>query len=615
MKLGIGIELCPRAVRCVLLEKTSAAPHVSAVLNLPCDSTQPQALGDAFQRLKRKLKIHQPVVLGLPSTSAILATVHPLIVNLKRALLGVEFELQQQLPFDVHEACWHFQWLSPVNGGSSLTKSLPSKPIGHKRALEHAPADLKGSSSLSLAQTLCPPTVVAAMKGSLLEERLGLCRRAGLKVHAITVNALALWNTWQRIQETRSNRPSSSVLLHLIDSGAAEWLLQRPDGIQVIPVILNPDQSESSVSHSTEEESKPGSQVQQTQLYGSLLQALTVSWESLRVEMPEGSLTVGVAASSGLQESLRQILSRLGVASIVSIEPVQALTRRVSPESVGDCSAVAFGLALQGLGRTEVPVRLNLLDGTQREERFLWRRRVAAFMSAISLFAFMGWTLHGMNQARSEHLKILESLQQRQKQYERLRPTLRAILKQQEEAQQRTQQLTRLVNEPAVLTRYFISISEALPADVWLTKLELSREESIAASGFQRRIINGILEGHASSFNSVTQFVEQLKQLEGVSSVKPLATHVITLPASASGGGLTTAPSDLASAAPLAKEAYSTAQTQTPAGASATHPAPSVSSNPQGMNDVIAFVVQIQMDLTTPPMDTATDDSKASDSL
>src|SRR3989338_5984252 len=118
MSKGIGIELGPASIRAVVLEGVArdAKRRVKllAARELPCDTANADALTQALIQLRRTLSVTQPVILGIPSTSAILTTVTPLIPNPHRAVLAVQFELQQHLPFELADAAWHFRWLTIV---------------------------------------------------------------------------------------------------------------------------------------------------------------------------------------------------------------------------------------------------------------------------------------------------------------------------------------------------------------------------------------------------------------------------------------------------------------------------------------------------------------------
>ena len=98
MAQGIGIELTPAAVRAVVLERTASAPRssgtrppfvIKASRDLPCDTSNIQALTQVLTQLRSTLRLSEPVVLGVPSAWTILATVHPLVVNAARAGLAV----------------------------------------------------------------------------------------------------------------------------------------------------------------------------------------------------------------------------------------------------------------------------------------------------------------------------------------------------------------------------------------------------------------------------------------------------------------------------------------------------------------------------------------------
>ena len=59
-------------------------------------------------------------------------------------------------------------------------------------------------------------------------------------------------------------------------------------------------------------------------------------------------------------------------------------------------------------------------------------------------------------------------------------------------------------------------IADALPETVWLTKLECAKNGTL----------EGLVEGQGRSFQDVTQFLERLKGIAGITAVKPLSSTV-----------------------------------------------------------------------------------------
>ncbi len=115
MAIGVGVELGPSALRAVIVER-AAQLKLLAAREIPCDTANAEALTRTLTQLRHALPIKTPIVLGIPTTSAIVTTVTPLIPNPARSGLGVQFELQQHLPFGLAETVWHYQWLSSANG-------------------------------------------------------------------------------------------------------------------------------------------------------------------------------------------------------------------------------------------------------------------------------------------------------------------------------------------------------------------------------------------------------------------------------------------------------------------------------------------------------------------
>ena len=237
MALGIGLELVASAVRAVVLDgpRTAAGQRpgggpltVLAAEEVPCETSNADTLTLTLAQLRRTLRIGTPVVLGVPSTSAILATVNPLVASPSRAGLAVQYELQQHLPFQLADAAWHYRWLSATNGDLGGGRPARANVGGRVSGVRVAPA---GAASRGATG---PGAVVAAMRRSLLEARLACCRRAGLTVQAVAINPVATLNAWCA---QRTLPPTTgTVLLNLVTDRMAEWILWSPAALQVVPV-------------------------------------------------------------------------------------------------------------------------------------------------------------------------------------------------------------------------------------------------------------------------------------------------------------------------------------------------------------------------------------------
>jgi len=475
MPTGIGIELGPSALRAVVLEGAARTPSarvkVRACRELPCETGNPDALTQALIQLRRALPLNQPVVLGVPSTSAILATVTPLVADPRRAGLAVQFELQQHLPFELAEAVWHFRWLTngQVKKGSGL---------GARGA------------------------VVAAMKRSLLDERLACCRRAGLSVGAVAVNPVATLNAWETQSVTAASPPV--VLLNLLNDPTAEWIIRTATQLAVMPVATSLPQTPSA---------------QAAQAGDAFLQELATSWDIFQQQFPDLPRKIWlVGASAALPRLSEAIAARLHL----EVEALR-LTRAAALNTTIDQLerwTVAIGLALQGLGRA--PVSLNLLDRAQAEGRARRVQRTAVLVSGVLALMAIGFGLKGMMEVRSRRALLLQSLEKEERLYRTLRPKVQALVRHQQSLEARSNQLERLVTDRVLLTHLLAQVSEALPETAWLTKLECTKEN----------MVEGTLEGRATSFQDVTQFLDQLKSVAAMTTVKPLATNVMTEPGS-----------------------------------------------------------------------------------
>ena len=468
MTLGVGIEVGATAVRAAVLEQGGSSLRLVAWGEVPCDTTSPQALTQSLIHLRRSLHVRQAVTLGMPTTSVLLATVEPLVVNSRRASLAVQFELQQHLPFEVNETLWHYQWLN----GSALRASGAREEV--RRAF------------------------VAAVKRSRLEERLASCRRAGLSVRAVGINPLAAVNVWQ--QELGKDAPSSALFLHLNEQHA-EWVIWSPSRLQILPIAAPFDPATPDVP----------------------LQYLTGSFEALQAslrELPDPPASCWLLGGStnrpDLEERVASMLqifvTRFQLGQLVQMDPVHL----ESPER----GVVAMGLALQDLGRARVTI--NLLAEVQQGVKAQLIRGVALAVGGLCALLAAFTALGSMVEIHQRHAHVFALLNQREQTYQKLRPEVHALLKQQASVEQRSRQLESLVTDRTLLAGLLGTVSQAMPDDVWLSRVEISKHQ---------QLVEGVLDGRAKSFQSVTQFMDQLKTRANMTTVKPLSTNVETDPA------------------------------------------------------------------------------------
>jgi Tfp pilus assembly protein PilN len=486
MAIGIGLEIGPTFIRAVAVSRMGQTLKLLQAKEAACDTRDPNALTLALTRLAQDLRLHRPVVIGMPATSAMLATVTPLIPNPQRAHLAVAFELQQQLPVAPSDVTWDFRWLS--NG---MARPIPTR----------------GASPTNPPQN----ALVAAIKRSLIEERLACCRRAGIAVRAVALNAVAAVNALLRSSSFEAARraqgpaaSASTILIQVLDEQAAEWMLWRGDACQVLPMVGS------------------GSE--------PWWEGLSASWEALRqfeTTMPQHAW---VSCPASLWPRAQEVLrSQCGLeAQAFEISQVMGPASDAPSRQAG-CWMAAVGLALQGLGLARVP--LNVLAATQRRQSASRLRQATLAVSGMCALVIAVVGVSGMAQLRAQRTRTLETLQQQSRLYHTLRPEARALLQRQEQIQGRLSQLERLAQEATVLTRLLAQIAEVLPEGMWLTSIEGRKpSERSRAAEAGALSVEGILEGRAPSFQVLTQFMDGLKSVAGMTSVQPLSTTVTTDP-------------------------------------------------------------------------------------
>ncbi len=542
MAIGVGIELASSAVRAVVLERTSfrrgragQQPSVSArplsspgaqgrstqttpgapirgvtgqtiaqlvtAAEIACDTSQPEALARALTQIRRKLHLSGTAVLGLPGTATFITTVKPLVPNVHRASLAVEFELQQHLPFELADAAWHYRWLGAVGNGSQ-TGRRSSQAYNRRITDPKTPSPQPSSSA-----------VVVATRGPLLDQRLAACRRAGLNIQTVTVSPIALLNFWEAQYGTVSSRvagrpvPGGSDvapptgLLDLSDERTAQWLIRTPGLVRTVAMAR---------SSSAE-----------------LGQELVAFWETLRGTCEQLPTTVWVVGSSQELERLQGTFDTACGLQLERLELERLVTTKGSRLEQPDRFVAAAGLALQGID--SAGISLNLLQQPQQRVREQQTRRTAQAISVVSVLAAVALAVSGMLEVRSRRLRVAQLLERQVQLYQALRPELRTLLQRQQDIERRSLQLQRLLEHSPALVELLSQIAAALPDTVWLSKFECSKSQPPGTTdAVQAAVVDGLLEGRANSFQEVTQFLDRLKALDNMATVKPLSTSVVT---------------------------------------------------------------------------------------
>jgi len=489
---AVGVELGASALQAVVLERSGERLQLVAAHEASCDASNAETLTRALTELRQRLRITSPIVLGVPSTSAILTTVRPLVVNPQRAALAVQFELQQQLPFELADAAWHYRWCAGANGQPSPAASWRSVLSARQRppasSLPGPAATTAGAGQPRAGLARSSGVIAAAMRHSLLDERLACCRRAGLSVRAVGVNPMAALNAFNLKQAMRPGSGTPDVtVLRLLDGRMAEWIVSSPELLHVIPVT--------SASPET------------------LWDEVAASWQALRAQGTEVSSPVRMI---GPPEELPRAQEALAGLAVDRFDPAQVLATGAGKLEHPERAVAALGLALQGLGEAAVP--LNLLASAQRDEQARKVRRVSTIASGVCLVVAFGFGVSGMMEVRAQRVSVQRALEQRERLYQTLRPEVRALIQRQQQTERRSLHLEQLFGEAPALTQLLAQMAEVLPREVWLTTLECSKGETL----------QGLLEGHATSFQDVTGFLEQLKAAAGMTTVRPVSTNVIT---------------------------------------------------------------------------------------
>lgn len=453
--LGIGLDIAASHVRVARVECGAEGLKLLSLDEQSFDASQADGLGRALTDLRRRLPINQPVVLGLPGSTAILSTLNPLVVSPKRAGLAVQFEMQQQLPFDLSQSAWHYQWLQPPATAS----------VG------------RSHSSVALA---------VAVKQSLLEERLALCRRCGWTVATVCVDTVALVNVCALARPAA--RAKTLSLLHRLSPLTGQWIFSSADRLQVLPIAANRAEA--------------------------FQDEAAAAWKALQPQIDPATGVCLIDEYEPAADGTAAFSQRLGVA-VNRFDPAQILSvRSVRAEQAQRCAA-AIGLALQSLKAVKMPI--NLLAPMQQVAGSRFLNQLSVAITGVCLLVALVFGISGMLSLRQRRVESLIALQAREARYQQLRPAIRTLLRQQQHISRLIAQLTAIQSESLFATRTLAEVVNQLPDTVWLTRIE-------AVHGVDLELT---FEGRAVSFQEVTRVVDQLKALPGVVEVKPLSTAVL----------------------------------------------------------------------------------------
>lgn len=421
MGIGVGIEIAPDGVHGVVLDGApTRPPKVLAMAAAMGDTSQTQALTGLLARLRQELRIRQPVMLGLPATSAIIAGVEALVVQPPRALFAVQFELQQLLPYALQDAAWHYVWW----------------PAG----LRAVPG--KGPQAVAVRRA----AVVVAVRTALLRERLQSCRQAGVQVRGVSAGPVALWNLWA-LQRENTAAATPTALLHVRSLQAVEWLLAEAGGLQAIP-LAHP---------------------------ASAISEAVTAWEGF--SPPPARLWV-MGAAEACRPFQEALVSKGAV--VEWFDPTRAMTG-LSSRLVATAGALpALGLGLQAAG-WPVALPLNLIQGVQAQQQQRQARRLTTTLTGVLLALAGLQTAAGMWARHRGLAGQLAMLREQEALYQTLRPEAKALLQQQQELQARTAIFEALLAQKTRLPQLLADIAEALPEDVWLTTLQAAKDGPVSA--------------------------------------------------------------------------------------------------------------------------------------
>jgi len=215
--------------------------------------------------------------------------------------------------------------------------------------------------------------------------------------------------------------------------------------------------------------------------------------------------------------------SRLGIKPRV-IDPFRKLriSKGVFPKLQENCLKNQFstvvGAALRGMA--DLQIEVNFLKEAISEKKASFQKRLYAGLSiATGAMILISFAILTRQEYYIKKIK-LDKVEEMIGTYRTYEPKIKKIREEEVILTGKMDTLYQLASSRAVWLGIFRSISGILPKDIWIT--DLSGIISIEKSGLGRMDMNG----KALSYQSVNNFVSDLKALPGFSDVRPVSSSV-----------------------------------------------------------------------------------------
>ncbi len=479
-KAVLGLDIGTSTIKAVLLRVTKEEVELANAgmveLHLDPVMEDKEKRARVIEGIKRLLEENEiktrEVVTCVPGQSVIIRHLRLPPGARERLAQVIKFEAQNQIPFPLDRVGMDYQ-------------ALPGKEGEEVKV------------------------ILAAMKRELIDDHLALIEEAGLKLEAIDISSLSLYNSLKF-----KKPPKEAEVVALIDIGATTTDISiHRDGVleftRSAPVAGNDlteaIQTKLRVSFSEAERLKREGRDEIADAISPILENLFAEIRrSLNYyrSQPEGAEITRVILSGGSAQlkNLDKFLSqRLGVRleiadplSQIKYDPTTFKLKEILP-----FFSVAVGLALRAIGLGEV--RISLLPQVVRERALIQARKrnlsVAAGLG-VAIILFSGLLFLQRLQQREARLAQVEAELEK---IAGIVPKVEGLKREKEAVEKREKVITGLLIEKARWLDILLEMTRVFPSSVWIQSLSLPTKDSASISA------------QASSVEAVSNLMVSLK--------------------------------------------------------------------------------------------------------
>ncbi|MFH1244876.1 MAG: pilus assembly protein PilM [Candidatus Omnitrophota bacterium] len=488
---------------------------------------------------KNRIK-NKKVILNIDGQSVFLKFLEVLPVGREKLGKTIKYEAQQQIPFSLAEVEWDAHLFVPG------LADRPSASLGfaERRAPrgEQAPAD--GSSSVRRV-------LLAAVKKDKLTGMRELIKESGLLPLSLEVGSLSLYNCLAFNQDYAEDKLNVAVNIGaratdmLVIEGGRFWMRSFAVGGDNFTEALSKKQN---IDFAAAEKIKRGIAVNSADSQGvwdSILKDLQgeisrsldyYDFQRLQTSsLPEEGSAVhsrkieqiilsGAASQmSGLDKFLSEaFLCRVRVAEPFKVLKMDAELKKTICASQKALFTQAVGLALRGIGASFIDI--NLLKEHIKSAQTIRRKLVYDAGSIIlTLSVILGVSAFMRQEYKAKSLR-LERLKLQLNSLNMHQPQVRELYDKTVFLSFQCNLLQNLAVNRSLWLEGLKEFTRILPANLWITDFSGTGSFDTAAGKYKNALQ---IEGRASTYDEVNDFVAKLKSSRIFTEVKPVSSTFI----------------------------------------------------------------------------------------